>query len=77
MFPLTIERIPEADEALRPAIREFIAREMPPLDAGPTRCRDNTDCNNDEFGNRICDTASGRCVACTATRFREQLGIER
>jgi alkylation response protein AidB-like acyl-CoA dehydrogenase len=34
MFPLTIERIPDADEALRPAIRDFIAREMPPLDAG-------------------------------------------
>ena len=33
MFPLSIERIPDVDEALRPAIREFIAREMPPIDA--------------------------------------------
>ena len=33
MFPLPIERIPDVDEALRPAIREFIAREMPPIDA--------------------------------------------
>ncbi len=34
MLPLAIERIPPADEALRPAIREFLAREMPPLDTG-------------------------------------------
>ena len=34
MLPLAIERIPPADEALRPALREFLAREMPPLDTG-------------------------------------------
>ncbi|MFO0601680.1 MAG: SUMF1/EgtB/PvdO family nonheme iron enzyme [Polyangiales bacterium] len=28
-------------------------------------CRDNTDCGSDAFGNRVCDTATGRCVACT------------
>ena len=34
MFPLAIEHIPGPEQALRPAIREFIAREMPVLDAG-------------------------------------------
>jgi alkylation response protein AidB-like acyl-CoA dehydrogenase len=34
MFPLSIEQIPGPEQALRPAIREFIAREMPVLDAG-------------------------------------------
>jgi len=36
-------------------------------DDGPTGCRDNTDCGADEMGNRVCDTATGRCVACTAS----------
>ena len=34
MFPLAIEHIPGPEQSLRPAIREFIAREMPVLDAG-------------------------------------------
>lgn len=34
MQPLTIEHIPAHDEALRPLIRDFLAREMPPIDAG-------------------------------------------
>ena len=34
MFPLAIEHIPDSEQSLRPAIREFIAREMPVLDAG-------------------------------------------
>ena len=34
MFPLSIEHIPSPEQALRPAIREFISREMPVLDAG-------------------------------------------
>ncbi len=35
-------------------------------DAGSGRCRDNTDCGSNEFGFRVCDTASGRCVQCLA-----------
>jgi alpha-tubulin suppressor-like RCC1 family protein len=57
----------DAPVGMDAALDVSTALDVPPLDAGPTRCRDNTDCNNDEFGNRICDTASGRCVACTAT----------
>ena len=34
MFPLAIEHIPGPEQSLRPAIREFIEREMPVLDAG-------------------------------------------
>ncbi len=30
-------------------------------------CRDNTDCGSNEFGFRVCDTATGMCVACTST----------
>nr|MBK7069259.1 hypothetical protein [Deltaproteobacteria bacterium] len=30
-------------------------------------CRDNIDCGGNEFGFRVCDTATGACVACTAT----------
>jgi hypothetical protein len=39
--------------------------DVPPDNTG--RCRDNTDCGADEFGRRVCDTASGMCVACTAS----------
>ena len=41
------------------------ATDVPPDVTG--RCRDNTDCGADEFGRRVCDAASGMCVACNAT----------
>ena len=28
-------------------------------------CRDNTDCAANEFGFRVCDMSTGRCVQCT------------
>ncbi len=34
---------------------------------GGARCRDNTDCSANELGQRVCDTSSGSCVACTAS----------
>ena len=37
-----------------------VAAEMP-----PGSCRDNTDCGSNEFGYRVCDQPSGRCVQCT------------
>ncbi len=48
-----------------------------PLDFGPGGCRDNTDCGSNEFGYRVCDQVSHRCVqclpgaadACTATQY--------
>ena len=33
--------------------------------APPGSCRDNTDCGSNEFGFRVCDQPSGRCVLCT------------
>ena len=43
-----------------------------PTDAGDapevmTGCRDNTDCGANEFGFRVCDTATGMCAACTSS----------
>ena len=32
----------------------------------PGSCRDNTDCGSNEFGLRVCDQPSGRCVQCSA-----------
>ncbi len=41
-----------------------------PVDVGPERppgtCRDNTDCGSNEFGLRVCDQPTGRCVQCSA-----------
>jgi hypothetical protein len=40
-----------------------------PTDTGPTACTSNTDCAG-QAGGPVCDTASGRCVPCTAADDR-------
>jgi hypothetical protein len=41
-----------------------------PADTGPSLCRSDNDCAGNELGLTACDTATGRCVACTPTSDR-------
>jgi hypothetical protein len=43
------------------------AVDVAPADTGPASCTADTDCLDSPLG-RVCDTASGRCVPCTAAR---------
>jgi hypothetical protein len=44
--------------------------DVPAADVPPPRCAGDNDCAGNELGLRVCDTASGRCVACTPANDR-------
>jgi hypothetical protein len=62
--------VPTIDAPVIDAPADVPAVDVPPADVPPPRCTGDNDCAGNELGLRACDTASGRCVACTPTNDR-------